>query len=74
MSEGKLAAQVAHAVAGLFLKGRPDKIIVLEASDKKFDELFQEHKTKNICLQIDKGFTEIDPKTPTAFAYVDENR
>lgn len=78
MSEGKLAAQVAHAVGRLLVHGKagtyidPDdwnlSIVVLEASDKKFDEISAE---KDGYTQVDNGITEVERGTKTAFAYID---
>ena len=39
MSEGKVAAQIAHAVKNLGITPVDSDIIVLKVSDKKFDEL-----------------------------------
>ena len=63
MSEGKLAAQVAHCVANIALAQNevPEIVVVLKASDKKFEEL----KEKAEYVQVDLGFTELDPNTET---------
>ena len=67
MSEGKVAAQVAHAVKNLGITPPDSDIIVLRVSDKKFNELIAE----NSCfVQIDKGLTEIDEGTATAAAWI----
>ena len=39
MTEGKVAAQVAHAVKNLGLTPTDCSIVVLQVSDKKFEEL-----------------------------------
>lgn len=70
MSEGKVAAQVAHAVKNLGITPVDSDIIVLRVSDKKFNE----HIAENQCfVQIDKGLTEIDKGTATAAAWIVSN-
>jgi len=67
MSEGKIAAQVAHAVKNLGETPQDCAIIVLKVSDKKFNEL----TTENDCyIQVDKGLTEVESNTPTAAAWI----
>lgn len=67
MSEGKVAAQVAHAVKNLGKTPKDCDIIVLKVSDKKFNELVSE----NDCyIQIDKGLTEVEKDTKTAAAWI----
>lgn len=67
MSEGKVAAQVAHAVKNLGITPTDCDIIVLKVSDNKFKELTEE----NDCyIQVDKGLTELEPNTPTAAAWI----
>jgi peptidyl-tRNA hydrolase len=68
MSEGKVAAQVAHAVKNLGLTPTDCDIIVLKVSDKKFDELILE---KECYIQIDKGLTEVESGTQTAAAWIE---
>ena len=69
MTEGKVAAQVAHAVKNLGITPTDSDIIVLRVSDKKFNELTQ----SNDCyIQVDKGLTEVEGQTPTAAAWIEK--
>jgi peptidyl-tRNA hydrolase len=68
MSEGKLAAQVAHAVKNLGITPTDCDIVVLQVSDKKFEELIAEH---DCYVQIDKGLTEVESGTKTAAAWIE---
>jgi peptidyl-tRNA hydrolase len=70
MTEGKVAAQVAHAVKNLGITPVDCDIIVLKVSDKKFEELILE---KDCYIQIDKGLTEVESGTKTAAAWIDSN-
>lgn len=70
MSEGKIAAQVAHAVKNLGSTPKDCNIIVLKVSDKKFIELTEEH---DCYIQIDKGLTEVAPGVKTAAAWIEKN-
>lgn len=68
MSEGKVAAQVAHAVKNLGITPIDSDIIVLAVSRKKFSELI----TENDCyVQTDKGLTEVEEGTQTAAAWIE---
>lgn len=69
MTEGKLAAQVAHAVKNLGATPKDCDIIVLKVSDKKFDELIEEH---GCYVQVDKGLTEVESGTKTAAAWIEK--
>lgn len=73
MSEGKVAAQIAHAVKNLstslpFPLPIDCDIVVLKVSDKQFNEL----TIRNNCVfQIDKGLTEVGKGTKTAAAWIE---
>ena len=68
MSEGKVAAQVAHAVKNLGITPIDSDIIVLAVSRNKFSELISE----NDCyVQTDKGLTEVKEGTQTAAAWIE---
>ena len=68
MSEGKIAAQVAHAVKNLGITPTDCDIVVLGVSTKKFGELI----TENDCyVQTDKGLTEVESGTQTAAAWIE---
>lgn len=76
MTEGKLAAQVAHAVKNLGFTPIDCDIIVLGVSDKKFEETRVEILSKadgstRMYTQVDKGLTEVAPNTETTFAYIE---
>ena len=75
MSSDKLAAQVAHAVLGIVRNSGPvapdSSIIVLEASDRKFNEM-QSLSAVPFFVQIDLGITELEPGTPTCLAFYPE--
>tara|TARA_B110000285_G_C14911566_1_gene508197 strand:+ start:294 stop:539 length:246 start_codon:yes stop_codon:yes gene_type:complete len=69
MSEGKVAAQIAHAVKNLGITPTDCDIVVLGVSKKKFGELIIE----NDCyVQVDKGLTEIEEGTQTAAAWIEQ--
>ena len=75
MSPGKLAAQVAHAVLGIVRASGPvsptSSIIVLEASDRKFNEM-QSTSAVPCYVQNDLGITGLEPGTPTCLALFPE--
>ena len=68
MSEGKVAAQIAHAVKNLGDAPKDFDIVVLGVSINKFKKLTSE----NDCyVHIDKGLTEVESGTATAAAWID---
>jgi len=68
MSEGKVAAQVAHAVKNLGPSPIDSTIIVLKVSDKKFFEMIAE---QDCYVQVDLGYSEVEPDTATAAAWIE---
>jgi peptidyl-tRNA hydrolase len=70
MPEGKVASQIAHAVKNLGITPIDSDIIVLKVSDKKFNELTQEHK--DCYIQKDKGLTVVESGTETAAAWIEK--
>jgi peptidyl-tRNA hydrolase len=68
MSEGKVAAQVAHAVKNLGITPIDCDIVVLGVSTTKFNELASQH---DCYIQRDKGLTEVERGTPTAAAWIE---
>lgn len=69
MSEGKIAAQVAHAVKNLGPSPSDCTIVVLGVSAAKFKELTEQHEC---YIQVDMGLTEVANGTPTAAAWIDQ--
>ena len=68
MSEGKIAAQIAHAVKNLGITPIDCDIVVLGVSTKKFNELILLHEC---YIQTDKGLTEVECGTKTAAAWIE---
>ena len=68
MSEGKIAAQVAHAVKNLGITPVDSDIVVLGVSTTKFNELINQH---DCYVQTDKGLTEVETGTKTAAAWIE---
>ena len=69
MTEGKIAAQVAHAVKNLGVTPVDCDIVVLGVSTKKFGELISEH---DCYVQVDKGLTQVESGTQTAAAWIEK--
>jgi peptidyl-tRNA hydrolase len=74
MTPGKLAAQSVHAALGLALKAQLEAampVVVLEVSDKKF----QEAVAANECSYVvhDAGYTEVPHGTQTCVAFFEED-
>lgn len=68
MSEGKVAAQVAHAVKNLGQTPIDCDIVVLGVSTTKFNQLITE---QSCYIQRDKGLTEVEQGTATAAAWIE---
>ena len=76
LSEGKLSAQVAHAVSGLLNTtntsyDNQSRIVVLGLRQTQFNALFNKLDCPKY-QQVDLGLTEIEQGTATAFAYFEE--
>lgn len=69
MSPEKMASQIAHAVKNLGITPTDSDIIVLGVSQKKFNELIEQH---DCYIQIDKGLTEVKSGTKTAAAWIEK--
>ncbi len=69
MSEGKIAAQVAHAVKNLGTTPTDCNIVMLGVSRNKFIELVSQH---DCYIQVDKGLTEVEEGTATAAAWIEK--
>lgn len=82
MSKGKIASQIAHAVAGLHGKhGFPyqyndEQIIVLMASYSKLTAIIEELDPTHTeyYIQRDLGLTEVQSGTVTALAYLEYDK
>lgn len=81
MSPGKLAAQSVHAALGLaswYPKALSPEhsVVVLEASDKKFEEAKKQSLERSLTstsayVVRDKGLTEVQPGTETVLAVLE---
>lgn len=74
MTDNKLGAQCVHAALGLYKRNPQDhwKCIVLDASDKKFDEAKHAHPDGYVVR--DAGFTEVPAGTETVMAWWEEEK
>ena len=71
MPEGKVASQIAHAIKNLPPTPKECIIIVLKVSDKRFDELVEQHP--GCYVQKDLGVDgKYLPGTRTAAAWIEE--
>lgn len=66
MSAPKLAAQVGHVVANLSINQKPERIVVLQASDAQFEALKQ---TPRCYVQVDMGLTEVEAGIETVVGW-----
>lgn len=75
MSDGKVAAQCCHAVAGVVAQigyDRDTKIIILGARATKFFDLYDQQKlSTSVYMQVDLGYNEVEAGEHTAFAYLE---
>lgn len=74
MSEGKVAAQVAHAVKNLGDTPVDCSIVVLKASTTKMISMEEVLMNSDFryYLQKDLGLTEVPAGTPTALAWIEK--
>lgn len=74
MSAEKIASQCVHAALGLHL-AEPlhylQTVIVLQVSDKKFEDYKTE--LKNFFLFADAGYTEVGSGTETCLAFLEDD-
>lgn len=70
MSEGKLAAQSVHAALGLKGVNAFMSVVVLQASDAKFEEAKAQHPEAWVVR--DAGRTEVEAGTETCMAFIEE--
>jgi peptidyl-tRNA hydrolase len=73
MTSGKLAAQSVHAALNLYKKDPQDhwSCVVLEVSDKKFEEAKEAHPGAYVVH--DAGYTEVQAGTQTCLAFYEED-
>jgi peptidyl-tRNA hydrolase len=74
MTPGKLAAQSVHAALGLALKAQLEAampVVVLEVSDKKFNEAVAAHECNYVVH--DAGYTEVPRGSQPCVAFLEED-
>ena len=73
MSDNKRAAQCVHAALGLYKKDPQDhwSCVVLDASDKKFDEAVAAHPDG--YMVTDAGYTEVPAGSQTVLAFWEDD-
>ena len=73
MTDNKLAAQCVHAALGLHKKDPQEhwRVVVLDASDKKFEEAKAAHPEAYVVT--DAGYTEVPAGPETVMAWWEED-
>jgi peptidyl-tRNA hydrolase len=73
MTSGKLAAQSVHAALNLYKQNPQDhwSCVVLEVSDKKFEEAKEAHPEAYVVH--DAGYTEVQAGTQTCLAFYEND-
>jgi peptidyl-tRNA hydrolase, PTH2 family len=75
MSANKVGGQCAHAAIGLYKKDPQEhhKCIVLDASDKKFEEAKAARKPSEYYIVVDAGYTEVPAGSETVIVWWEED-
>jgi peptidyl-tRNA hydrolase len=75
MSANKIGGQCGHAAIGLYKKDPQEhhKCIVLDASDKKFEEAKAACKPSEYYIVVDAGYTEVPAGSETVMAWWEED-
>jgi peptidyl-tRNA hydrolase len=73
MTGGKLAAQAVHAALNLYKRDPQDhwSCVVLEVSDKKFEEAKEAHPEAYVVH--DAGYTEVPAGSETCLAFYEDD-